>query len=52
MEYFLAVSERFKMRWMRKGYVDFTSETSQSDKDTVSRELEQMLDLLKKGMGC
>ncbi|MDL2248267.1 TetR/AcrR family transcriptional regulator [Tyzzerella sp. OttesenSCG-928-J15] len=52
MEYFLAVSERFKFRWIRKGYIDFTAETNMADKDAVNREMEQMLDLLKRGMGC
>ena len=50
-EYFLGVTDRFKRRWMAK-YIDFSSDQSLHHMDDLKRELEQMLDLLKNGMGC
>lgn len=51
MIYFLAVSERFKYRWMER-YVDFTTEMSEEQSAAMNREMKEMLDLLRNGMGC
>lgn len=51
MEYFLAVTERFKMRWMDR-YIDFTAEMTEEQSRAMKKELAQMLELLRKGMGC
>lgn len=51
MEYFLAVTERFKMRWMDR-YIDFTVEMTEEQSRAMKKELAQMLELLRKGMGC
>lgn len=49
--YFLAVTERFKYRWMER-YVDFTTDMTEEQDRQMKEELRQMLELLKKGMGC
>lgn len=51
LEYFLAVTERFKMRWMNR-YIDFTSKPTEEQSRSVEAEMAQMLELLKNGMGC
>jgi AcrR family transcriptional regulator len=51
LEYFLAVTERFKMRWMSR-YIDFTKEPTDEQTRAMNAELAQMLELLRKGMGC
>lgn len=51
MEYFIAVTERFEMRWMKR-YVDFRKELTEEQNRLIHNEMKQMLDLLKKGMGC
>lgn len=51
MEYFLGVTERFKMRWIDR-YIDFTTEVTEEQNLAVKAELAQMLKLLKQGMGC
>jgi len=48
-EYFIAVTERFQMRWVEQN-VDFLNMDAQ--KLDIQKEVEQMLELLKKGMGC
>ncbi|MCL1878861.1 MAG: TetR/AcrR family transcriptional regulator [Defluviitaleaceae bacterium] len=45
MEYFVAVTERFKMRWMAK-YEDLT----QMPQDELREYVEEMLELLKHGL--
>lgn len=50
-EFFLAVTERFKRRWMER-YVDFSAETSEEQKAAMKEEMAQMLALLRNGMGC
>ena len=48
MEYFIGITERFKLRWMQKN-VDFTNITML---DTATqKELKQIVDLIKTGMG-
>lgn len=49
-EYFNAVTDRFKRRWMER-YFDFTRGEIISDENALGQELEQMLTLLKTGMG-
>lgn len=49
--YFLAVSERFKYRWLEQ-YIDFTAEMTEQQSAMMQEELRQMLELLRKGMGC
>ena len=49
-EYFIAVTERFRMRWVRQ-YVDFTKTEEVKSNLELQRELYQMLKLLKNGMG-
>lgn len=49
--FFLAVSERFKFRWMDR-YVDFTTTMSEEQACRMKEELRQMLELMRKGMGC
>ncbi len=51
MEYFSAVTERFKQRWMNR-YIDFTQKMTEEQSRAMQRELSQMLELLRKGMGC
>ncbi|WP_333647906.1 TetR/AcrR family transcriptional regulator [Lacrimispora sp.] len=51
MDYFLAVAERFKMRWMDR-YIDFTTEITEEQTRAMKSEMAQMLQLLKRGMGC
>ena len=51
MEYYLAVTERFKTRWMIR-YLDFTTEVTEEQNRSMKMELAQMLALLKNGMGC
>lgn len=51
LDYFLAVTERFKMRWMER-YVDFTTTMTDEQSLTMTKEMAQMLKLLKNGMGC
>lgn len=51
LEYYLAVTERFKMRWMNR-YIDFTSKPTEEQSRAMHAELAQMLKLLKEGMGC
>lgn len=50
-EYFIAVTERFKTRWMNK-YIDFSKESTEEQTLAMQSELTQMLELLKNGMGC
>jgi len=47
-EYFIAVTERFRMRWVEQN-VDFLDMDVQ--KQGIQKEIGQMLELLKKGMG-
>ena len=47
-EYFIAVTERFRMRWVERK-VDFLNMDAQ--KQEIQREICQMLELLKNGMG-
>jgi len=49
MEYFIAVTDRFRARWMER-YVDFTKQTSKQQQ-ALQKELQQMLVLLRNGMG-
>lgn len=51
LTYFLAVSEAFKYRWMER-YIDFTNEMPAERNREMAEELRQMLELLRKGMGC
>jgi AcrR family transcriptional regulator len=51
IEYFYAVTERFKQRWMRL-YLDEAGEPTEKTEQTIQKELSQMLKLLKNGMGC
>jgi DNA phosphorothioation-dependent restriction protein DptG len=48
--YFLAVTERFKMRWLER-YLDFTTKPTDEQSLAMGKEMAQMLELLKKGMG-
>lgn len=51
-EYFIGVTERFKTRWMAL-YLDFGKVTTmEAAALPLQTELNQMLELLKKGMGC
>jgi len=49
-EYFIAVTDRFRMRWAER-YVDFTKEMTEEQNQAIQKELDQMLELLRKGMG-
>ncbi len=49
-EYFLGVTDRFERRWMAK-YIDFSAADPAAWNAAMERELTQMLDLLKNGMG-
>ncbi len=49
-EYFAAVVERFKMRWVKR-YLDFTKDNTGQQLNAVEGELTQMVELLKNGMG-
>jgi AcrR family transcriptional regulator len=49
-EYFIAVTDRFRSRLMNMN-VDFSKFTEQKQNKIVKKELKQMLELLKKGMG-
>ncbi len=51
VEYFIAVTDRFQRRWMAR-YIDFSREMTPAETQAMERELEQMLTLLKNGMGC
>ena len=51
MEYFFGVTDRFSRRWMEMQN-DFTAEQSTEDSKVINNELNQMIELLKKGMGC
>jgi AcrR family transcriptional regulator len=46
-DFFTAVTERFKMRWLRQK-IDFTD----LEADAIKKEVNQMVELLKHGMGC
>jgi len=48
MEYFIAVTERFRMRWVERK-VDFLDLDTQ--RQDIQKEIDQMLELLKNGMG-
>lgn len=50
MEYYTAVAERFGMRINRRW--DFVTEMTEEQSRTIQKEFNQMLELLKKGMGC
>lgn len=50
MEYYTAVAERFGMRINR--HWDFVTEMTAEQSRTIQKEFTQMLDILKKGMGC
>jgi AcrR family transcriptional regulator len=50
-EYFVAITDRFKQRWMRK-YIDFTKDPAPEQAEAMQKELSLMLELLKNGMGC
>ena len=49
-DFFLAVTDKFSRRWMEL-YMDFTSGVSKENEMKMKNELNQMIDLLKKGMG-
>lgn len=51
LDYFLAVTERFKLRWMER-YIDFTAENTEEQSRAMNKELNQMVELLKRGMVC
>lgn len=51
MEYYTAVVERFGLRWAKR-YWDFVTEMTEEQSRNIQKELNQMLELLKKGMGC
>lgn len=50
-EYFIGVTDRMKQRWMRL-YFDFTRENYVDKGEQLAAEVEQMIHLLKQGMGC
>lgn len=50
-EFFIGVTERIKMRWMNL-YFDFTNPEYVSNPEELAKELSQMIELLKRGMGC
>ena len=50
-EYFIAVTDRFRMRWAER-YMDVTKTMTAEQNQAIKNELNQMLELLKKGMGC
>jgi len=50
--YFSAVTERFSQRWFKLYIGDISEEPSAEAEQSMKNELELMLDLLKKGMGC
>lgn len=51
LDYYLAVTEKFKMRWMER-YLDFTTEITEENDKAMKAEMALMLELLKRGMGC
>jgi len=50
--YFSAVTEQFVRRWFMLYIGDITGEISADTEQAMKNELEIMLDLIKKGMGC
>ena len=50
--YFSAVTERFSQRWFKLYIGDISEELSAEAEHVMKSELEIMLNLLKKGMGC
>lgn len=50
-EYFIGVTERIKLRWMNL-YLNFSNTDYIAQPDVLAKELDQMIELLKKGMGC
>lgn len=52
LEYYLAVTERFKMRWLNRHIIDFTKKPTEEQSSAMKNELNQMVELLKRGMGC
>jgi len=50
-EFFSAVTERFSQRWFRLYIRDFSAEVSPEAERAINEELNQMLELIKKGMG-
>lgn len=50
MEYYTAIAERFGMRINR--HWDFVTEMTEEQSRSIQKEFAQMLELLKKGMGC
>lgn len=51
-EYFIGVTERFETRWMARYFTSPEGMLSPSSSEAIQTELEQMLLLLKNGMGC
>ncbi len=49
-EYFIGITDRFKRRWMSR-YLDFTREITPEQNDMIQKEVKQMLELIKNGMG-
>lgn len=47
-EFYIAVTERFKLRWMQKD-IDFSM--AAMDNEEMKKEVEYLMELLKKGMG-
>ena len=50
--YFSAVTERFSQRWFKRYISNISEELSAEAEQAMKNELEIMLNLLKKGMGC
>ena len=50
--YFSGVTDRFSQRWFKLYINDISAEISEDVEHAMKSELEKMLDLLKKGMGC
>jgi len=50
--YFTAVTDRFSRRWFKLYIGDISAEISEDVELAMKNELEKMLVLLKKGMGC
>jgi len=50
-EYFIAITERFRIRWMER-HGDFAQPETGQQNAVIQNELRQMLELLKMGMGC
>ena len=50
--YFSAVTERFSLRWFKLYIGDINEQTNAYSEQAMKNELEAMLELLKKGMGC